>query len=284
MSSKRNYVGAAPQTGILCQLCSRSTALTKAHVPPKCAGNRAEHVHRTRPYIRDEVMYQEPPRDGGLWLKTLCQPCNRLASKYDDAYGDFARRVSRVGRLRNNAVFLPVSAGGVPAVSVAPGRVARSVLHGMAALTPSLKLVHQGFLEELLRDDHVELPPSLQLRVARIEHPQCRVSSAYWMQQVLGERKNYDVLAEICFYPFLWVLRSPSSQSLGPSLVDTERWGDATDWIRYDPVVVRADLRDVLDRLPLTVHPTLRNRDEWMELLSDERSYVLEGLVKTWNP
>ena len=233
-----------------------------------------------RPFIRDEVMLQDSPKEGGLWLKTICRPCNGLAGKYDDAYGDLAQRVARVGRLGATQFALPVSTRGVPAVSVSPGRVARSLLHGMVALTPSMGLVHANFLDELLRDDEIRLPSGLQLRVARISHPRCRISSAYWMQQVLGERQNYDVFAEICFYPFIWVLCSPHSPSLGPSLVDREGWGDATDWIRYSRTAVRSDLRDVLDRLPFTVHPTQRDRADWIELSSSDHSYVLEGLIK----
>jgi hypothetical protein len=223
-------------------------------------------------------MYQAPPLDGGLWLRTLCQQCNHLASKYDEAYGDLAKQISRVDRLQSKAVALPASAG-VPGVPVAPGRVARSVLLGMVAVAPSFGLVHQRFLDELMGDGDLRLPSGLQLRVARVQHLQCRVSSAYWMQQILGVRQHYDVFAEICFYPFLWVLHSSSPRSLGPSLVDREGWGDATDWVCYDPTVVRADLRDVLRGLPVTVHPTRRDRNNWMELLGDEGSYVLEGHI-----
>jgi len=233
-----------------------------------------------RPYIEDKVMRQESPKEGGLWLRTLCQPCNALASKYDAAYGDLAQRIARVERMQAARFALPTSTNGVPAVPVAPGRAARSVLHGMVALTPSMSLIHEDFLHELLRDEEIRLPNGLQLRVARITHPECRISSAYWMQQVLGVRQHYDVLAEICFYPLVWVLCSPPSDSLGPSLIDREGWGDASDWIRYDTTVIRSDLRDVLDRLPVTVHPTLRDRNDWMELLADEHSYVLEGRMQ----
>ena len=234
-----------------------------------------------RPYIREKVMYQDSPREGGLWLRTLCQTCNELASKYDRAYGDLSSRTARFNRLQRQGLTLPGMGWNVPAIPVSPGRVARSVLYGMAALAPSLDLVHHDFLNQLYRDvDELRLPGDLQLRVARVNHPQCRISSAYWMQQVIGERQNYDVFAEICFYPFVWVLHTPQPKSLGPSLIDREGWGDATDWIRYSTAAHRSDLRDVLDRLPLTVHPTRRDRVNWIELSSNEDSYVLEGLVK----
>ena len=279
---RRSYVGGAPQPGILCHLCRTSMDLTKAHIPPKCAGNLGSRVIRMRPFIRDRVMVHDTPKEGGLWLRTICHRCNGLASRYDDAYGDFANSVSRVGRLNARAVVLPGGSVGVPPVHVAPGRVARSLLHGVVALAPSLNLVHGELIDKLSCDAaDIQLPPGLQLRVARVARPACRISSGYSMMQVLGQRQVYDVFAEICFPPLIWVLSSPPPDSLGPSLIDSEGWGDATDWIRYGPHVTRRDLRDVLDRLPVTVHPTGRDRKEWVELSSPHHTYVLEGLVRS---
>ena len=281
MAAQRNYVGSRPEAGILCHLCRVSTALTRAHIPPQCSGNSGERVVRMRPYIRDGVMHHETPLDGGLWLRTLCHQCNRLASLYDSAYRDFAVSVSRHSRMTAASWSLPVTSGGVPAVHISPGRVARSVMLAMVALAPSMNIVHSSFLDELHRDsDDLRLPAGFQLRVARVTHRACRISSAYSMMRVLGTRQNYDVFAEICFSPFIWALCTPVPASLGPALVDQEGWGDATDWIRYGQSVERADLRNVLNRLPLTTHPTLRNRDEWVELSAKGASYVLEGRIR----
>jgi hypothetical protein len=100
------------------------------------------------------------------------------------------------------------------------------------------------------------------------------------MLQVLGKRQVYDVFAEVCFPPLIWVLYSPSPAALGPSLIELERWGDATDWIMFSHAALRSDLRDVLDRLPLTVHPTRRDRRNWVEMSSQDSSYLLEGLIR----
>jgi hypothetical protein len=225
-------------------------------------------------------MRHAPPLEGGLWLRTLCAACNHLASHYDDAYGDLAKGVVRHDRL-SAISWLPVSSSGVPAISVSPGRVARSLMLAMVALAPSMNLVHAEFLDELHRDgDEVRLPAGLQLRVARVRHRECRISSAYSMLRVAGGRQVYDVFAEICFYPFLWALCSPVSATLGPTIVDQEGWGDASDWLKYGRSVERSDLRDVLRRLPVTVHPTRRNRSEWVEMSASDASYVLEGAIR----
>jgi len=151
----------------------------------------------------------------------------------------------------------------------------------MVALAPSMSIVHSSFLDDLRLDgDGLSLPAGMELRVARVAHRECRISSGYSMMQVLGTRRIYDVFAEICFSPFIWALCTSAPVSLGHMLVDQEGWGDATDWIRYGRTVERADLRSVLERLPLTIHPTLRNRDEWIELSAKDASYVLEGQIR----
>lgn len=234
-----------------------------------------------RPHIRDGVMQHDTPLDGGMWLRTLCHQCNRLASLYDHAYRDFAVNVSRHNRMTTASWLLPITSGGVPVVHISPGRVARSVMLAMVALAPSMNIVHSWFLDELHRDgDDLRLPAGMELRVARVAHPECRVSSAYSMMRVSGARQYYDVFAEICFSPFIWALCTPAPATLGPALVDQEGWGDATEWIRYGRTVERADLRSVLNSLPLTTHPIMRNRDEWIELSAKDASYVLEGLIR----
>jgi hypothetical protein len=222
------------------------------------------------------------PKDGGLWLRTICRGCNVLASRFDDAYGDFVRRIDQTRRLSAHSVALPGLASGVPAIHVAPGRVARSLLHAMVALAPSLHVVHSRFVDALARDElEIRMPPGLQLRVARVDGRACRISSAYSMMQISGQRQSYDVFAEICFPPLIWVLHTPAPRDLGPSLVDLERWGDATDWIMFSQAALRTDLRDVLDRLPMTLHPTRRDRNNWIEMSSQDCSYLLEGVIRT---
>lgn len=273
MSPKRNYVGEAPRSGILCALCRSSTTLTKAHVPPRSAGNRSD-VRRTRPYVDDSVMKQQSPLEGGMWLRTVCPSCNNLASRYDDSYGNFSQRLSR--HLPRHPLSLPTM-NGVPPIALAPGRVARSVLHGMVAIAPSFSVVHPEFLDALLADgEGIALPEGLRLRVALTGDRYCRLASAYHMHRVLGERQDYEAFAEIYFRPLAWVLTGGRG-TLGDSVFDSEGWGDATDWVRYSRESWRADLRDLVRRLPTVLHPTRRvDRDEWLGL-GGPTSYVLEG-------
>ncbi len=278
VSPRRNYVGEAPpRHGLLCALCQASTSLTKAHVPPRSAGNHGATVTRARPHIEDQVRRLEPPAEGGLWLRTLCQECNGLASKYDGAYGDFADAL--LPHVAGRPLMLP-SINGVPPVAVAPGRVARSVLHAMVALAPSFNVVDRRFVLNLRKDgDDLRLPGGMRLRVALTSDRRARIASAYHLHRVLGSRQDYEAFAEIYFRPLVWLLTAGPS-TFGSSLPDQEGWGDATDWIAYTREAHRADLRDVLKRLPTTVHPSHRpgSANQWIEL-SGPTSYVLEGQI-----
>lgn len=275
VSPTRHYVGEAPPRGLLCALCRSSTSLTKAHVPPQCAGNKTPTV-RMRPFIANRARQWEPPQDGGLWLRTVCERCNNLASRYDNAYGDFAQALSP--HALGHRLSLPTIRG-VPPIGVAPGRVARSVLHGMVALSPSMHLVDPEFCDSLLKDaDDIRIPAGLRLLVALTNDTHVRIASAYHYHRVLGQRQDYEAFAEIYFRPLVWLLTSSGSAS-GSSLPDQEEWGDATEWACYGSGVWRTDLRNVLDRLPHTRHPSRRpSHDEWVEL-AGPNSYVLEGTV-----
>ena len=275
-TSPRSYLANGPSQGILCALCRRSSTLTKAHVPPRCAGNR-DQVTRTRSFIRDRTLQYDSPLEGGLWLKTICSQCNLLASRYDDAYRDFADVV--LPHRPQHRLILP-TIHGVPPIRVAPGRVARSVMHGMIAIAPMLATLYPDFLDDLQADcENIQLPDGLELRVAVTDDRYCRIASAYHMHRVISQRQDHDVLAEIYFRPLAWVLTGSRSARphLGPRLVDSQRWGDATDWIRYSTSRWRGDLRLLLNSLPVTRHPARTRRDEWVEL-SGVGSYLLEGL------
>lgn len=79
--------------------------------------------------------------------------------RYDRAYAEFARRcLPYAGPGR----WLAVRSGDAPAVTVAPGLVARAVLYGMHALSPGLRRSFPRLASSLARGDpSVRLPDGL---------------------------------------------------------------------------------------------------------------------------
>jgi hypothetical protein len=254
--------------------------MSKAHVPPQAAGNGHE-VTSAIVLITNGVRKNGRQTAGGLWLRGLCERCNSLAgARYDDAYGDFVRRIRTYTRVSRRFRLLEPSAP--PAVSVAPGRVARSVLFGMFAISPHLRVLFPRLAEDLAQQrTHISMPDSLALRFALYPSSAARLSGPIYSNRVLSRREHYNTFAEIFFQPLAWVL-TPQDRAPLPggteSILDRHGWAEANDWLRYGDDVTSVDLRNLCRCVPLVNHP-LSDPSEWIEMFSDEITPMLEGVV-----
>ncbi len=251
--------------------------MSKAHVPPQAAGNTGRVV-RYRPGLTEGTLGpQGALKKGGLWFRTLCERCNnRAGERADRAYADFANRVSFA--LNTASVWVP---SGVPPVNVAPGLVSRSVLIGMMAVNPRLRINHPSLAEQLLNDaPEVALPGGLQLRLALTQSSFARAAAASWWLRALGQRRYYFAVAEVWFKPFAWALVPDGDDvSLGQNFIEQGPWADCTDWSRYSTDRVSVDLRNVVRALSVVRHPRdSADHDSWMEMLSNEAP-LLEGRI-----
>jgi hypothetical protein len=208
-----------------------------------------------------------------MWVFGLCDPCNNLASRYDAAYGDFATITARF--MTSAGRRLARSSYELPAVALAPGLVARSVLYGMFAIAPRLRIIVPQFARALLRNDgDIQWPSQLRLRLALTRPPLARLAGHVLSQRVLGYRTGYHAHGEIYFPPFAWVL-NPSD---GGQTMDEVGWADASEWIRYGGDRTAVDLRHLVSRLPIVRHPQHAS-DEWMHFMSDEITPLLDGYI-----
>lgn len=180
-----------------CGLCGDIRQMSRAHVPPQAAGNSAR-VTSAVVRISDGVR-RNALRGRGLWLRGLCEQCNNFAgARYDAAYGDFARRLRAYGWAAQRLRLVDPQAA--PAVSVAPGLVARSVMIGMFAISPHLR----GLFPQLATDLHeckasVSMPEGLELRLALYPYSTARLTGPVHSQRVLGRREHYNTFAEVYF-------------------------------------------------------------------------------------
>lgn len=130
-----------------CGLCGETRKMSKAHVPPRAAGN-GSYVTSAIVIISRGVLRPGRHAAGGLWLRGLCAECNSLAgARYDDAYAEFSNRLRSYMQVSLRSYFALPS--GAPAVSVAPGLVARSVMFGMFAISPNLRIMFPDLAEQL---------------------------------------------------------------------------------------------------------------------------------------
>ncbi|MDX2854438.1 hypothetical protein PV342_39730 [Streptomyces sp. PA03-3a] len=265
-----------------CGLCGQVREMTKAHVPPQAAGNRGKVTSATV-RIHDRTRRNGRPDAGGMWLRGLCRDCNGLAGEnYDAAYGDFAKALETYTRALQH---LHLPGHPAPPIRLAPGRVARSILIGMFATTPHLRVMFPGLADDLREGrDHITMPDGATLRLGLYRFRGTRLASMFNGYRVLTQRQYYDVFSEVYFRPLAWALtprdRWDSGHS-GESVFDQQGWATVDDWLQYGDDVTATDLRNLCPRgVPLVHHPLLGGRsDEWVEFLSDEVTAIIEGEI-----
>lgn len=254
--------------------------MSKAHVPPQAAGN-TERVTASIVRISDGVMQNGRSANGGMWVRGLCARCNSLAgARFDGAYADFADRleiharvIERIGLLRP---WEP------PPVGLAPGLVARSILIGMFAISPNLRIIFPELAGDLCANrPHIRMPQGATLRYALYADRTARLAGPIGAHRVLTVREDFDTFAEVFFRPLAWVLAPTqgTNEVIGSSILDRQGWPRADEWPLYGPDVERTDLRNLARSIPIVRHPMAGRRDEWIEMMADEITPVLEGEI-----
>ncbi|MFH9656687.1 hypothetical protein ACH4MN_37215 [Streptomyces anulatus] len=251
--------------------------MTKAHVPPQAAGNR-ERVVSANVRLKDRVLGHGRFAQGGMWFHGLCSDCNSMAGvHYDAAYADFSNamlaRVNLHQRLH------------LPPVRLAPARVARSILIGMFATSPHLRVMFRGLAEDLLnRRERIMMPDGANLRLAVCLDRRTRLAGMYNAVRAISYTEHYDVFSEVYFRPLAWILtpsdRAPA-QHAGESVVERQGWAVVDHWLQYGEDRTAADLRSLCRApLPSVLHPLNgHDRDEWVEFMSDRVTAILEGRI-----
>jgi hypothetical protein len=89
----------------ICGACGQRKKLTKAHVPPQCAGND-KLVGRSLLINRQGHLTSGRKLFGGVFFYGLCEECNNFAGKYDEAYGFLVRHCRGTGVKIGRSNFL----------------------------------------------------------------------------------------------------------------------------------------------------------------------------------
>ncbi|WP_344945131.1 hypothetical protein [Terrabacter ginsenosidimutans] len=254
--------------------------MSKAHVPPRASGN-TNVVLRAPDIVLNGVRQPGRWTAGGMWVRGLCQDCNnRAGNTFDVPYADFARQVERLSTpIASRLAIVP---GQAPAASFAPGLVSRSVLFGMFAINPRLRVIFPDLADDLRQDStrgagQVRWPDQLSLTMARTHAAfpgQGLLSSGVWSMRVLRERVVHWTFADIVWPPLTWCLvpsdREPERLGLGPPI--TSGLPDVSEWVKYGPDRTSVDLRNLIPTLPSFAHPMLNRTDDWVEFMTSDGS------------
>ncbi len=264
-----------------CGVCGVTAQMSRAHVPPQCAGNQGPVTRASWMNTAGAVSLGRAD-EGGIFFRGQCRTCNSAAGEvFDPAYGELATALLpwwRASLDRNLTGPVPV-----PDVDFKPGAVTRSIVLGMCATTP---IIRQNWptVEVLLdRSAEVTLPANMRLYMALARGRTAWVSgtaaSHYHSgpRAYRGENGRPQILmsfSTVFFPPLAWRLIDENT-----TMLDDEGWADVSAWPSIAPDAVH-NLRDFVRKLPKVRHPRHEpNGDnEWLDQIQDEVSTIMECL------
>lgn len=222
----------------LCGLCGFVGHLSRTHVPPQCAGNTTDVESGVAVTRIDKSgvrrLGEGRKRNGGAAAFLLCEPCNGIASKYDDAFGQIWKDLFHDFR-----GGLPAIRGPHPAEAplMRPGAIVRSVLAGLMGLCPTLQTDFPTLVGAVKDGAVVRAPEGLHLLMTLYPGPDRWVSGGGIGRQTLrAGRAPTEVYAygEVAWPPLYFILTDQSGKA---------EWPDAYDilsWLADEPGVERS--------------------------------------------
>lgn len=278
---KRKPIGPARRSKAKakCGVCGLSKQMTKAHVPPQCAGNEML-AKRHRLIVKGNVVSPGRQAMGGIFFRGLCAGCNTRASQYDGAYGNFAAALAQCW-VKSLTLCVPTPITLPKTIDFDPGGVVRSILLGMCATGPLVNEHWPEFLAVLAEGKPVELPSEIKLYLALARGRSARVAGAIFGFHVIGPHARrsteepligINAIASVYFPPLAWELIHA-----GESILDKHGWVDVSKWTQLPPGEIHK-LTDLVPSLPATCHPYHHPdlNDHWTEVLNSDLVDITE--------
>ena len=145
----------------MCGLCGEAKQLSKTHVPPKAAGNSGK-ASRSGVNLNTGELVQSRPREGGAWGYFLCEECNGATGNWDETLIEFVLEAG--AHLLDEPNLEPITLQGQ--ARWYRGRLVRSLLAGMFALSRGLQGQHPGLAKAVISGDAFEMPGNLDIAMA----------------------------------------------------------------------------------------------------------------------
>lgn len=261
-----------------CGVCGRIRKMTKAHVPPQCAGNSLIFPSYRIVSVGQDV---KPGRTqlGGISFLGHCQPCNSaIGQLYDAAYGDFARSLRQVW-IKDHKLTYP-SLIKLPDSQFIPGKVVRSILLAMCATSPYMFGRWPDFVEQMMAGEPTSFPPELRLYLALARGRSARVNGlTSGMDLRVGSPRDEDgtplvtnSASSVYFPPLAWeALLGDSGEPVRNGWADVSNWSE----LQTDEVF---RISELLPSLPSVTHPqhSRETRDHWTEAVTNDFSNYAE--------
>lgn len=275
---RREVLGLIQQKRQSCGVCGVKKLMSRAHVPPQCAGNQML-VKRYSLIGANHEVGRGRQLDGGIHLYGLCADCNTKAGRFDGAYGDLAAALRSLW-VKSWQVELPPTIK-MPRVTFDPGGVARSILLGMCATGPHIRHKWPDLPVEIASGARMELPPELRLHLAMARGLTARVAGAiigfhlygpHMRRGTSGRPLAINAAASVYFPPLAWELILP-----GESILPHGGWPDVSSWTTIKPGEIHL-LADLVPALPAVCHPWHHptRSEHWVELFSSELTAIVE--------
>lgn len=263
-----------------CGLCGLHRKMTRTHVPPQCVGN--DHLV-ARSYMRthDGKARMGRATEGGLYVYGLCESCNNLGSRYEDAYKELVE-ILKPTRRRLLWVDYTAKQEDLPTATFDPGSVARAIVIGAFGIAPTLRDRFPDLAASLVEQrDILVVPDELRLRLGLARGTAARIGGMTGGFFFAGPWSNHGPdgtpesvmpFAEVFFPPLAWMLTDDRQP-----LLDRMGWGDAMQWLHSRPGQ-REDLHSTVPTLPYVSHPSHNDltRNHWIEMHPEAEAGITE--------
>ncbi len=205
-----------------CKICGQFSPLNREHVPPASSGNKGTSFgHSLEDWLNrseDGEMAGGRHQQGGVWMRTLCERCNRRTGDYATEYRGWVARAARIivdlpDRLRD-LDNEPVSRGVTVRFSeVRPGRFGRQVVSMVASLSAGWDLIGRNpQLRGVLLDGEVgELPEEMFLGMTLYAGPHARYAGPFVYVDQESESWSWSIV--MAHPPFAFELSLLSSSN-----------------------------------------------------------------------
>lgn len=162
MTSEMLYLKTKREKVSRCNICSRDTALSWDHVPPKGGIELSPVEQETvfqRLVLKPDEHHKYFESQNGVKFRTICTRCNNLLGhSYDPILNDFALSI---GRMLRTALTIP----DVVQVKTRPNRLVRSIFgHLLASKGHIEDTVPDRLMRQVVLDPALDIPQELQVQ------------------------------------------------------------------------------------------------------------------------